>query len=147
MKKIFLILIAIIVFTLGCEKNTLKEIYGKYSINTYTVNGSDSLGIYLDTLGPEFRFYYNDVTYNKVCVIGEGLSNNGYTGQVIWVWELLEKNDIIKVLSSSGAYYGTGPIGGTITSEWEIINLTKNEFKIKTMYNNKEYFVSMKKLD
>lgn len=141
MKKIFLFLIVIIVFTSGCEKYTLNKIYGPYTLTTYTVDGVDSLSLYNDSLGLNFDFYYNDVNSSNVCFIDGNRSDNKYT-HIVCVWELLDNNSKLKIITAYG-FIGTGPFGRDKIPLWEIIKLENNYLKMKTYFNNKEYQISL----
>lgn len=141
MKNNFLILIVLIAIMTGCEKYTLNKIYGSYTLTSYTVDGVDSLSLYNDSLGLNFEFYYEDVNSSNVCFIDGNRSDNTYT-HIVCVWELLDNNSKLQILTAYG-FIGTGPFGRDKIPEWEILRLTKNELKMKTLYNGKEYIVAL----
>jgi hypothetical protein len=144
LKKIILMLIAIITITCGCNKTkqTINKIFGTYEINEYTVDGMDSLSLFRDSLSNTFYFYYDDGSLCYEMTI-EGHNNWGNYRIVSCSWRLINKKTI-QVYRTNG-HIGTGPFGVYRTPEFEILNLTKNELKIKTVYNNKEYNVLLKK--
>ena len=127
----------------GCDKyeQTLKKIYNTYTIKTYTVNGIDSLALYKDSLGSIFQFYYEDVNQVNELFIN-GNRNDGHSYPIICKWSLINNNEVIKIITAY-AYTGTGPFGNNITPEWKILDLTKNEMKMNTTYNGKEYVVGL----
>jgi len=148
MKKVLLIFIVIGALVSGCDKyeQTLKKIYGQYTLKTYSVNGIDSLSLYQDSLGTSFRFYYDEVSNENICSIS-GIRNDGDGTLVTWNWKLNYSNKILSQIFSAGFSIGIGPFGvGKNNIEWKIINLTKKEIKMSTNYNDKEYMVILNKI-
>ena len=152
MKKLVLLLLVITAITAGCKKypdgplisfrSAEKRLYGTSKLTTYTVNGVDSLSLYYDSLCLNFRFWYNDVSYHNDCNI-EGRRKDGNLCILIWTWDLINSNKILKVTSSGGGL-GTGPFGNNKTPEWEILELKWNDIKMQTNYNGKEYYIELK---
>ncbi len=142
MKKLILIIIAIVAIAGGCDKyeQTLKKIYGEYSLKIYNVDGVDSLSLYKDSLGTNFNFYYEEVNSSNVLLI-DGKRTDGNDTHVICQWNLKNQFTILEIKTAYGSN-GIGPFGYMITPEWEILSL-ENEFKMKTIYNEKEYFVEL----
>ena len=143
MKKIILILLAIAAIASSCEKYNLNRIYGYYTLTSYQVNGVDSLSLYKDSLGVNFQFYYEEVNSANGLLIDGNRTDGNYT-HVICQWNLKNHFTILEIKTAYGNY-GTGPIGYMRTPEWEILSL-KNEFKMKTTYNGKEYVVELKQI-
>ncbi len=108
MKKIILILIAIITITIGCSKyeRTVKKIYGEYTLKTYTVNGIDSMSLYRDSLGLFFNFYNNDEYSSNVLFIS-GPRPDGKENHIICTWRLINKYNFLKISTAYGSS-GTG---------------------------------------
>jgi len=149
MRKIILILIVISGVLSGCDKSEqiLRKIYGSYELTTYTVDGMDSLALYKDSLSLRFQFYYHEENSTLVLLI-EGNRNDGQYSSIVCRWTLINNNEVIKILTSVAIheYTGTGPFGNNITPEWEILDLTKNEMKMKTTYNEKVYLIELKQI-
>jgi hypothetical protein len=143
MKKIVLMLFAILTIACGCNKTkqTLKKIYGDYTLISYTVNGVDSLSLYKDSLGINFKFSYNDYRKSNLCVI-YGPRNDNVNSSLVIDWGLIDKNTLKFYSSTDGNSIGIGPFGTYKTTEWIILSLN-NEFKMKTNYNGKEYFIEL----
>ena len=143
MKKIILVLIAITAIATGCDKTeqTLKKIYGAYIIETYTVDGLDSLSLYCDSLGRNFRIYYSDQSECNVCAI-DGMRSDGMGTALVWRWELINKDKSIRIITSYGQQ-GTGPFGDYKTPEWDILELGTKNITLKSNYNNKEYIIEL----
>jgi hypothetical protein len=151
MKKLILILIVLTAIISGCKyedgpfisfRSVENRLYGMHNLTKYTVNGEDSLSLYNYTLGLGFYFFYNEVTYNSDCIVGEGSSISGYSNQIIWTWKLTKNKKNLEILTSGGAS-GTGPFGSNKTPEWEILKLKANDIKLKTNYNGKEYQIEL----
>ena len=146
MKKTILILIAIATIICSCNKTeqTLKKIYGKYEISQYTVNGIDSLSLFNDSLNNKLYFFYDNSSDPCYVLKIEGYNSSGIFKVLTCCWRLINNNNIIQVYKTAGSI-GTGPFGFNRTPEFEILNLTRKELKMKTVYNNKEYLVLLKK--
>jgi len=143
MKKVILILIALIAIMTGCEKYNLNKIYGDHTLINYTVDGIDSMNTFKDSLGTLFQFNYDEVSNENICVIG-GVRNDGQGTLVTWNWELNNSDKILSQVISAGFSIGTGPFGvGKNNIEWEILKLKSNYLKLKTNYNNKEYIIEL----
>jgi hypothetical protein len=145
MKKKLLLLNAIMIIACSCNKTkqTTKKIYGDYTLSTYTVNGVDSLCSYKDSLGVKYDFFYDDYQEDTFCKI-YGVRNDGIEKTFGWTWGLVNITTL-KVFTAFGNIIGIGPFGKDITPTWEILNLTNNNLKLKTNYNNKEYFIELDK--
>jgi hypothetical protein len=144
MKKTILILVVLAAVVVGgCNKTkqTLNKIYGDYTLKSYTVNGVDSLSLYKDSLGINFRFYYEEENSINGLFI-DGVVPSGKDAHIVSSWGLINKNKVLQIYTTAGSN-GTGPFGNMITPEWEILTLTKKEFKMKTTYNNKEYEIEL----
>ncbi|MBP7223290.1 MAG: hypothetical protein KBA50_08585 [Sedimentibacter sp.] len=143
MKKIVLILSVLTTIVSGCDKyeQTLKKIYGHYTITTYSVNGVDSLIMYRDSLGPNFNFFYEEVNDVNVLQI-DGNRNDGNNYPIICKWNLIDKNQVLNILTAY-AYTGTGPFGNNITPKWNLLNIKDGKIQMATNYNEKEYFIEL----
>lgn len=143
MKKVILILIALISIMSGCEKYNLNKIYGDHTLKKYTVDGTDSMNTFKDSLGTLFQFNYDEVSNENICAIS-GVRNDGQGTLVTWNWELNNGDKILSQVISAGFSIGTGPFGvGKNNLEWEILSLTRKELKMKTLYNGTEYVVEL----
>lgn len=143
MKKVIWMLIAIACVLNGCDKyeQTLKKIYGQYKLKSYTVNGIDSLNLYNDSLGLDFKFYYDEINSLNGLLIS-GLRKDGNENHLNCQWALINDNTILKIMAAYGAI-GTGPFGYMKTPEWEIISLPGKEFSLKTLYEGKEFYIEL----
>jgi hypothetical protein len=148
MKKIILLLIVITIIACGCKKynynHTLKKIYGNYTVTSYTVDGIDSLSLFKDSLSTNFKFYFND--YDNA--FGLEIDGNTALGKHILIvqkWGLMGDNTTLYLFASAYNVIGTGPFGEDKESTWTIIELTKELLRMKTLYNGKEYEISMVK--
>jgi hypothetical protein len=149
MKKIIIFLIIIIGISEGCKKyedgpcisfrSPLKRLYGTYTLEKYTVNGEDSLSSLYDSLSLTFQFYYQEDNGEYIC-LNDRERKDGLYCFLIWTWELTNNDKILKITSSSCAY-STGPFKTDVTPEWEILKLKNNHIHLKTLYNNKEYYL------
>jgi hypothetical protein len=148
MKKI--ISLSLISFALllmfSCKKDdydlTLLKIYGSWNIDSYKVNGADSLNLYKDSLGSNYSFYYNDSYRNKTLKIS-GNTNSSAIGYLDFTWSLSDDFKTIKITSAKGSS-GTGPIGNDLNPEWSIISLA-DTFKLETNYLGTNYVISLVK--
>ena len=148
MKKVSTFCISFVAFMMivGCSKEyrTYKKILGDYTLTTYTVNGVDSLSSYKDSLGTSFKFYLRDKDKNYIWEIS-GQRNDGKEKYLGWYWEL-NSGSILHVFEAYGnGVIGIGPLGNYAPLDWEILNLTKKELKMKTTWNGKEYVVNLEK--
>ena len=143
MKKILIYLIVITAIATACNKTkqTYKKIYGNHVLKVYTVNGDDSLSFFNDYLGLDFRFYYDRSDYSSVLSI-DGSTKTGINAFFVCGWRVLKDNTVFSIYRSAGSN-GTGPFGGSKISDWEIISLTNKEFKMKTIYNGKQYLIEL----
>jgi hypothetical protein len=144
MKKIILILIVLTAILSGCNKNDqmLKKIYGDYTLKTYTVDGVDSLSLYNDSLGLSFYFFYEDVYEHNVCEMVSP-RKDGKWSNLYCKWTLKNNYKTFSIYESIGTTTGTGPFGDGKLSDWEILRLSRKEFKMKTIYNGKEYQIEL----
>ncbi len=117
-----------------------KRIYGGYHIKEYTVNGTDSLDLFYDSLCLNFDFYYNDVEMVNSCAIA-GNRRDGGGCNVYWHWRLSDDGLDLLVDEAPGLSTGTGPFGKGRLATWRILRLKAKEIRMKTTYNNKEYEV------
>jgi len=143
MRNLFLTLIVIMTILSGCDKreNTFNKIYGNYTLEEYTVDGTDSLYFYKDSLGTDIYFYYDDLHGEPKCRIS-GARNDGKDIPLWWNWGLNE-NKYVEIIYAFGPI-GIGPFGQDKKPIWEILYLTRSKIKMKTIYANKEYFIYLK---
>jgi hypothetical protein len=123
-------------------RSAAKRFYGTYTLTAYIVDGVDSLSLYNDSLGNSFYFSYNDIySYNNLRINGNR-TDGKWGGDIDCRWELKEKNKIFSIYNSYGLH-GIGPFGEGKKSDWEIIRLTNNESKMKTLFNGNEYIIRL----
>jgi hypothetical protein len=126
---------------LSC-RSAEKRIMGGYHIKEYTVNGTDSLSLYNDSLCLNFDFYYNDVDCVNACSI-TGTRKDGGGCYLYWHWHLANDDTELIIDSSTGLSAGTGPFGKGRICTWTILRLKMKEIRMKTTYNGKEYRVKL----
>ena len=146
MKKIILILVIIVaVVGAGCNKSkqTLNKIYGDYTLTTYTVNGVDSLNLFKDSLGINFKFY-DDEYQERTLMVVYGNCNDGKYRSYEVNWGLHNKSTIIVSAYMGGIAIGTGPFGKNKLPVFEILNLDY-DMELKTNYNGMEYVVYLRR--
>jgi hypothetical protein len=152
MKKIIFILVIFACIYDSCKKyeegplisflSSENRFYGNHTLVKYTVNSIDSLSLFNDSLPLVFHFYFNDYDNNNQCDI-LGLRKDGKYSGLCFGWDLINKNKIFEIFTSSGSM-GTGPFGHLKKSEWNILKLCKRDIRMKTEYNGKEYFIELK---
>jgi hypothetical protein len=149
MKKLLICLLIILAIASSCKKynynRTLKKIYGTYTVTSYTVDGTDSLSLFKDSLSTNFYFYFNDYDNRYVLEI-EGNTTLGKHILIIHNWGLMGDYKTINLHNNYNSVIGTGPFGGTKESTWTIIELTKELLTMKSLFNGNEYEISMVKL-
>jgi len=155
MKKLVLILIVLAAITEGCKKypdgpcisfrSVRNRLYGYYTLTKYTVNGTDSLSLFNDSLCFKFHFYTQHDDYNSYCSV-EGERKDGNYSQLHWMWNFKDNNKSIIVYDTSASSNGTGPFGYNKLPEWEILRLTNKELNMKTTFSGKEYYVELRKI-
>lgn len=148
MKKIILILIALTAITAGCVKyeegacisnlSVKKRIYGFHTLTEYYVNDVDSLSQYYDSLGLSFDFIYDEDAYIDACLM-DGRRKDGAGTYLLWNWNLSDHNKYLNCTATGGTIIGIGPFGKNKMPVWEILKLGKEQIKLKTLYNTKEY--------
>ena len=153
MKKIIVIVIAIISVACACKKyeegplisfrSARSRLLGYHTLTKYTVNGIDSLSQFYDSLSLSLYFFYNDVYYDDLCCF-TGDRRDGKGCVFVMSWELRDKNKILKIKTAGGASIGTGPFMNNITPEWTILKLMSKDIIMTTNYNNKEYKIELK---
>lgn len=154
MKKTILILTVLAFITAACVKyeegpaiSTLsvkKRIYGDHIMTEYYVDGADCFDQYYDSLGLTFSFFHDDDSGDDVCIM-DGARRDGFSGDLYWGWELSSDKKYINIVGTSGTATGIGPFGINKLPLWEIIRLDKDQLKLKTMFNNKEYLMVLDK--
>jgi len=152
MKKTLLILLIITGITESCKKyedgplislrSPKDRLYGAYTLTKYTVNGEDSLSLFYDSLGLIFQFFYDDVGYYDVCYIVHNRKDGGWA-KLYWHWSFENNEMNLKIDNATGTTVGTGPFGINKKPVWEILKLTNKQIRMKTTYNNKEYFIDL----
>jgi len=139
---LFIILVSFIVL-FGCGKyeRAANRMHRDWAIKSYQVNGADSLSLFTDSIGNIFHFWYDDKDYQDVLEIKSEKFNHGETN-FGWYYYLGDDAKSIYVTHASGNN-STGPFRTGYKPVWEIIKLKKNEFSLKTTYNNKEYIIEL----
>jgi hypothetical protein len=157
MKKLILFLIIITAITAGCKKypdgplisfRTAKSrLYGTHILKRCTIDGTNSLSLYCDSVSTRFDFYYDSNSGVNYCMIRDqllaGMSGNGTSvNSLFWSWDLENHNKNLKVISSQGNN-GFGPFKNNVLPDWEILKLKADDIIMQTTYNNKQYLIEL----
>ncbi len=157
MKKIILYLIVIAAIASSCKKyeegplvsfrSAKNRLYGNYTLTYLTVDGKDCLSQYYDSLSKSFYFYEDNSSRVDYCDM-IGIRKDDGLSSLSWTWELLDHNKILKIISAGGNPPGWsyGPFKTNILPEWKILRLTKKEKKLKTLYLDQEYVITLESL-
>jgi hypothetical protein len=147
MKKLLIILIALVTILSGCRykegplisfRSVEKRLTGKWQIVGLTSNGVDSLQYYNDTCGCKVVIYKATPDAHSYSIIfKEGKSFFG--GE----FTLSNNKKIMNVQFSDITPTIIGPIGKG-KSDWRILRLKEGEFKISTDFNGRNYIISFK---
>ena len=152
MKKTLLILLALTGIIDGCRyedgplisfRSVRSRIYGNYTLTQYKVNGIDSINLFKDSLSTNFTFLFEDHNDEYICN-NIGFRNDGKAANLYCRWGLKKNNNYLWLVRPFGAN-GTGPFGNKKETLWEILRLTDTDLKMQINYNDKEYFVELKK--
>ena len=117
-----------------------KRMYETRILESYTVDGVDSMDMFYDSLGLRFEFFYDYVNSQDICRI-TGQRKDGVDGILSWRWTLKDNDEILYVTNAGATLTGIPPIN--LNMEWEILRLTRKDLKIRTRYNEKEYIISL----
>ncbi len=148
MKKVLWMMLVIGAIASSCKKyeyhQTLKKIYGTYTVTNYTVDGVDSLSLFKDSLSTNFEFYYND--YNSAYV----LKIEGYTTLlkkvfIMQTWTLTYNQTLYLWNAASDPVIGTGPFGVHKESTWTIIDISGSNLIMTSTYHGKQYNIELRK--
>ena len=155
MKKTILYLIVIAAIASSCKKyeegpcislkSPEKRLYGAYSISSYSINGEESLSLFKDSLATFANFTkYSDNSEITFSVFGD--RKDGKRSTLNCGCNFSDKYSNLNFTACDGISIGTGPFSiGIRDISYEILKLTSNEVKLKTLYNNNEYVVVMKR--
>jgi len=159
MKKLFCVLILFVfLLPLACRykdgpainfHSVKNRLGGRWQVTGFTSDGVDSLQYYNDSCGCKMRIgflsdenniYFEECPPNKYKYLGEG---GGY------FYFVDNKKKMNLFLVGKSPFKGLGPIayGGSsgYNCEWEILKLTKDELKISSDFNGRNYIISFKK--
>jgi hypothetical protein len=153
MKKLLIILIALVTILSGCRykegplisfRSVEKRICGIWQVVEFTSDGIDSLQYYNDTCGAKVLLWkksFDSVDDN----INFEQGKKGFSG----TFTFSKNKKVMKVYMNDGFptyYWHLGPIGSSlITSNWKILKLTTKDLKISTDFNGRNYIISFKK--
>ena len=141
-------MLVIVAIASSCKKyeynQTLKKIYGTYTVTNYTVDGVDSLSLFKDSLSTNFEFSYNE-SQNLYVLKIEGNTSLGKHILIMNNWGLMGDDKTINLRNGNNSKLGTGPFGGTKESTWTIIDLGKNNLIMQSTYNGKQYNIELRK--
>ncbi len=149
MKKINLLtLIIILTIPFACRykegpdisfRSVKSRLFGNWKVIGFTSDGIDSLQYYNDSCG---CIMHIPKLSDEQDMSFLGSKHNGlYNASGTFSFSNNKKKMIVTYKGTSNHF---GPIG-MIDSVWEILKLTKDEFKILTNVNNRDYLISFKK--
>lgn len=159
MKKIIFVLIIISAIFEGCRykegpvisfRSVKERLLGTWIVTGYTSDGIDSLQYYQDSCGCEVEFpnpnndnerwqlgfthcYYYSDNIGKVVICSYGFSKNR---------SIMNIYQPVHPISEFG-FKSFGPM--LVPIDWEILRLTKDDFKISANMNSHNYIVTFKK--
>lgn len=114
-----------------------KRVSNTWEITEFLINGHDSMEI----IGADRRSVQINLDKDDYQNINLHATNSyGH-------WELIDNKKIfsINIEFHSVEIYSLSIFYGGSYTEWEILRLSKKDFWIKTLYNNMEYLIKMKK--
>lgn len=151
MKKGIIFLIALSLILTDCKykegplisfKRKKFRLIGSWTIKEFKSDGVDSLNEYVNAIGNQMYIleketYSNELRIYFVC-------DGNIRGSV----EFIDDKEALRVILQADAlhYKGIGPIGVQKESEWEILKLTSNDFKVTTQFRNHDYNIHYKKI-
>ncbi len=160
MKKLLIIIIVFATVFSGCRykegplisfSSVEKRLEGTWQIVGLTSDGIDSLQYYNDSCGSimtlGFRYSDGSPMSNYMIAFDKGKKrlggyftfNNNRKNMNVYFPSLTISNN------QAQDFVVIGPIGTGKRSEWRILKLTKNDFKISTKVSSKTYIISFKK--
>jgi len=160
-KKIILILIVITAIAQGCRyeegpvislKSVRGRLLGAWKVTEFTCEGVDSLQYYNDSCGCDISFIDHKDSFDErdKLLFYNCHNSNIYNTDNFWGrFGLPENKKFISIsfieypLSNWGVYKHFGPI--LIDSRWEILRLTKDELKISSDVDDRNYMLSFEK--
>lgn len=152
-KGLFFIFIIMATIAAGCDKaqNTIRKIHGDYTLQLYTVNGSDSMNLYKEKFGTNFSFYQEGTFGDEVCVIS-GPRNDGKEFEIKWTWEYLGYEDGFDIITTQvrvietgmlDTTLSTGPFGANRIPRWHIVSIDRDEMELSCKTNSKFYLIKL----
>ena len=122
------------------------RLFGNHTLIKYTVDGIDSLNSFNDSLGLNFYFLSTSNQGEYIWRIN-GQRKDGKDGTAYYKISFVDHKKVIQICEVGHAM-GAGPFGENVLSaswnwEWKILKLEKNDIRMKTNYNGKEYFIEL----
>jgi hypothetical protein len=155
MKNVILLFLIIITTSESCRYNdgplisfrTAKDrLYGFHTLTKCTIDGTNSINLYCDSVSTKFDFYYDSNSGENYCMIRDellaGMSGTS-VNSLFWSWKLENHDKYLKVISSQGCN-GFGPFKNNALPDWEILKLKKGDIIMQTNYDGKEYLIELK---
>jgi hypothetical protein len=147
-RKILISLFLILIFFTTCRykegplisfRSVEGRLKGTWQVVEFTSDGVDSLQNFKDSCGSKMRIWkkYFDEPLSKISF------ENGNYLKIGGSFSLLDNKKLIRVGFGNTQHIIIGPIGGI--SNWKILKLTFQEFKISTDFNGRNYNISFKK--
>jgi hypothetical protein len=159
MKRIILLFLIIMGIAQSCRyeegpvisfKSVRGRLMGAWRVTEFTCEGLDSLQFYKDSCGCDVGFVDHKDSYDERDAIVFGNCHNNKDYNTLFArFGLIENKNIIAIsfgeypLSYWGVYKNFGPI--LIDSDWEILRLTKDELKISSDVDGRNYILSFEK--
>jgi len=151
MRKLIIPILFLFLFALSCRYKDGPDISlrlpetrikGYYDVTSFTVNDIESYSIYNDSCGCDLYIGLGSSKLTTSDLVLTACTK----GDDTWGTFLFSKNHKKLFINyDSTDLKGYGPMGSKKYSEWDIYKLTNKELWIKTNFNNKDYFVKLKK--
>jgi hypothetical protein len=159
MKRIILLFLIILGIAQSCRyeegpaisfTSVRGRLLGDWRVTEFTCEGMDSLQFYKDSCGCDLKFVDHKDSYDERDKLWFINCHNNINYDAFWArFALIENKNIIAIsfvehpLSDWGVYKNFGPI--LIDSHWEILRLTKDELKISSDVDGRNYILSFEK--
>ena len=158
-KSILILTTLIIILFDGCTKyddgpritfrSAYKRISGIWQVNTFEVDGVDSLQLYNQILNSStIEFLLGDGPESSDIYIKDinGIGYFGGSAGFNWNTKKMYVDTLFIYLETSVPKTELGPFGNRVNSIWKIHRFTSKELWIDTYHNNNLYYLRLKKI-
>ena len=154
MKKIVLLIVAITIIVCGCKKyeegpcisfrSAKSRIIGDWLVTEFNVDHNDELQLFNDSCGC-IMYIPDKSDYQQINFLD---CKNYLSGEFEGSYSFNRNHTVLRVYFdylNNVVFTRYGPFART--SEWEILRLTKDEFKVSTIIDKIEYVIFFKKIN